>query len=67
MKHAARVFALLQAASRLRALADALEEASARQGRSAIRITASDAEFCEAGADALELLVEALGTEDLKQ
>lgn len=67
MKHAARVFALLQAASRLRALADALEEASARPGKYAIRLTASDADVCHTGADALELLVEALGQEDVQQ
>ena len=67
MKHAARVFALLQAAARLRALAEVLDQASARPGRYAIRLAASDADVCEAGADALELIVEALGTEDITQ
>lgn len=67
MKHAARVFALLQAAARLRALAEALDQASARPGRYAIRLAASDADVCEAGADALELIVEALAHEEVKQ
>jgi hypothetical protein len=67
MKHAARVFALLQAAARLRTIADALDEASARPGRYAIRLAPSDAEVCAVGADALELLVEALGQEDVRQ
>ncbi len=67
MKHAARVFALLQAAARLRALAEALDQASARPGRYAIRLAASDADVCEAGANALELIVEALGHEEVKQ
>lgn len=68
MRQPARVFRLLHAAARLRSIAVALEQTrQARTRQATIELVVSDADACAAGADALELVVEALGTEDVKQ
>lgn len=67
MQHARHVFVLLQAAQRLRVLAAALDDLSGRAGTHTIQLSGSDADVCEAGADAIELIVEALGHEEPAQ